>query len=45
MGESMPEKNGRKSWVMVNRAPILTLWAAVGEVLGGQRATPEYAQR
>ncbi len=25
----MAEKDGRKSWVMVNRAPVLTLWAAV----------------
>ena len=31
----MVEKDGRKSWVMVNRAPVLTLWAAVvAEVLG-----------
>ncbi len=31
----MAEKDGRKSWVMVNRAPVLTLWAAVvAEVLG-----------
>jgi len=30
----------------VNRAPVLTLWAAVvGEVLGGQRTAPEDAQR
>ena len=30
----MAEKDGRKSWVMVNRAPVLTLWAAVvAEVL------------
>jgi hypothetical protein len=25
----MAEKNGERSWVMVNRAPVLTLWAAV----------------
>jgi hypothetical protein len=25
----MAEKDGRKSWVMVNRAPVLMLWAAV----------------
>jgi hypothetical protein len=31
----MPEKNGNRKWVMVNRAPVLTLWAAVvAEVLG-----------
>ncbi len=31
----MPEKSIRRSWVMVNRAPVLTLWAAVvAEVLG-----------
>jgi len=31
----MAEKDGRKSWVMVNRAPVLMLWAAVvTEVLG-----------
>jgi hypothetical protein len=31
----MAEKDGKKSWVMVNRAPVLTLWAAVAaEVLG-----------
>jgi hypothetical protein len=31
----MPERNGRRSWVMINRAPVLTLWAAaVAEVLG-----------
>jgi len=31
----MAEKDGRKSSVMVNRAPVLTLWAAVvAEVLG-----------
>jgi len=29
----------------VNRAPVLTLWAVVGEVLGGQRTAPEDAQR
>jgi len=30
----MAEKDERKSWVMVNRAPVLTLWAAVvGKVL------------
>ncbi len=32
---SMPEKDGKRSSVMVNRAPVLTLWAAVvAEVLG-----------
>ena len=31
----MAEKDGRRSWVMVNRAPVLTLWAAVvAEILG-----------
>jgi hypothetical protein len=25
----MAEKAGKRSWVMVNRAPVLTLWAAV----------------
>ena len=31
----MAEKVGKRSWVMVNRAPVLTLWAAVvAEVLG-----------
>jgi len=31
----MAKKNERRSWVMVNRAPVLTLWAAVvAEVLG-----------
>jgi hypothetical protein len=31
----MAQKDGRRSWVMVNRAPVLTLWAAVvAEVLG-----------
>jgi hypothetical protein len=42
----MAEKDGKRSWVMVNRAPMLMLWAAVvGEVLGGQRTAPEDAQR
>jgi hypothetical protein len=31
----MGEKGGKNGWVMVNRAPVLTLWAAVvAEVLG-----------
>jgi len=31
----MAEKNGRRSWVIVNRAAVLRLWAAVvAEVLG-----------
>ena len=31
----MVEKRGRRSWVMINRAPVLTLWAAVvAEMLG-----------
>jgi hypothetical protein len=31
----MAEERGKRSWMMVNRAPVLTLWAAVvGEVLG-----------
>ena len=31
----MAERNERRSWVMINRAPVLTLWAAVvAEVLG-----------
>src|SRR5512136_309868 len=31
----MAEKDGRRSWVMVNRAPVLALWAAVvAELLG-----------
>jgi hypothetical protein len=25
----MPEKDGKRSYLMVNRAPVLTLWAAV----------------
>jgi len=34
----MAEKDGKRSWVMVNRAPVLTLWAAVvAEVLGFER--------
>jgi hypothetical protein len=40
----MAERNGKGSVVMVNRAPVLTLWAAVGEVFGGQRTAPEDAQ-
>ena len=34
--QPMAEKDGKRSWVMVNRAPVLTLWAAVvgAEVLG-----------
>ncbi len=33
--KSMAEKDGRRDWVMVNRAPVLMLWAAVvAEVLG-----------
>jgi hypothetical protein len=31
----MAAKDGRKGWVMVNRAPVLTLWATVvAEILG-----------
>jgi hypothetical protein len=31
----MAGKDWKRSWVMVNRAPVLTLWAAlVAEVLG-----------
>ena len=31
----MAEKDGNRNWVMVNRAPVLKLWAAVvAEVLG-----------
>jgi len=31
----MVEKDGKKSWVMVNRAPVLTPWTAVvAEILG-----------
>ena len=31
----MAEKDGKRGWVVVNRAPVLTLWAAVvAEVLG-----------
>ena len=31
----MGKEDERRSWVMVNRAPVLTLWAAVAaEVLG-----------
>jgi hypothetical protein len=31
----MAEKDGKRSWVIVNRAPVLTLWAVVvAEVLG-----------
>ncbi len=33
--ESMAEIDAKRSWMMVNRAPVLTLWAAVvAEVLG-----------
>jgi len=33
--KAMAEKDEKRSWVMVNRAPLLTLWAAVvAEVLG-----------
>jgi hypothetical protein len=33
--KSMAEKDEKRTWVMVNRAPVLTLWAAaVAEVLG-----------
>jgi hypothetical protein len=33
--ESMGDEGRKRSWVMVNRAPVLTLWAAVvAEVLG-----------
>jgi len=32
----MAEKDGKRSWVIVNRAPVLTRWAAVvGEDWGG----------
>jgi len=31
----MAEKDGKRSWVMVNRAPVLTLWAAVVAAEGG----------
>jgi len=27
--ETMAGKDGKRSWVMINRAPVLTLWAAV----------------
>jgi hypothetical protein len=31
----MAEEDGKRCWVIVNRAPVLTLWAAVvAEVLG-----------
>jgi len=31
----MAENDGKRTWVVVNRAPVLTLWAAVvAEVLG-----------
>lgn len=31
----MAEKREKHSWVMINRAPVLTLWAAVvAEMLG-----------
>ena len=31
----MAKKDGKRRWVIVNRAPVLTLWAAViAEVLG-----------
>jgi len=42
----MTQKSWKRNSVTVNRAPVLTLWAAVvGEVLGGQRKAPEDAQR
>jgi hypothetical protein len=25
----MAEKDGKRSWVMINQAPVLTLWAAL----------------
>jgi hypothetical protein len=32
---SMVAKKGKQNWVMINRAPVLTLWAAVvAEMLG-----------
>jgi hypothetical protein len=35
MGECLVEKSNKPSWVIINRAPVLTLWAAVvAEVLG-----------
>ena len=31
----MAMKDGNRNWVMVNRAPVLTLWAAIAaDVLG-----------
>jgi hypothetical protein len=31
----MAEKGGKRGWVLMNRAPVLTLWpAVVAEVLG-----------
>ncbi len=33
--KSMAKKDGKRRWVIVNRAPVVTLWAAVvAEVLG-----------
>jgi flagellar basal body-associated protein FliL len=29
MGKCMIEKRNKTSWVIINRAPVLTLWAAV----------------
>jgi hypothetical protein len=35
--KSMAGKDGKRSWVMINRAPVLTLWAAVvAEILGSE---------
>jgi hypothetical protein len=37
----MAEKVGGRSWVMVNRAPVLTLWAVVvAEALGFDHDDP-----
>jgi hypothetical protein len=42
----MAEKDRKRGVMLVNRAPVLTLWTAVvGEVLGGQRTAAEDAQR
>jgi hypothetical protein len=32
--EFMAEKDGKRSWLIINRAAVLTLWGVVAEVVG-----------
>jgi hypothetical protein len=41
----MAEKDGRKTWVMVNRTPALTLWAAVLKFWDLSMMDPSYSQK